>query len=155
MLYHAVKTEAAGTTRTGFKTGLVERLAAGALVLSPLRDHDGLGNELCQQRIAESWLFDVSGMPVRPLSGSPRGESMLGVLPVVVYTSTDPSAEPPADLVDQAIAIIADVITRPSRPERTDSPSVSAFLIVSRAPEQKLLRYIVSRMLGGPRDLCH
>src|SRR6476659_1207671 len=106
MIYEiAERKEASGTNKAGFKTGVAERLAAGALVLCPTSDHDMLAEELHRQLNRESIIFDISGILAEYLEASlaePDHEST-----AVVYITTDATAEPADELMDRAIRSIA------------------------------------------------
>jgi hypothetical protein len=170
------RTETAGTTRTGIKIGIIERLAEGALVLGPVRDHDELANELHQQLhrqlSAESGVYDASEILRRYIGAgvAERETEPELVFPAVVYFSTDATTEPAADVVDQAVTMVAELASFP----HSGAPSgmyshvaaiphdiilsrecgaLSAFIITSMAPEQRWLCSIVSRILSGSSDL--
>src|SRR5258705_11965489 len=97
--------EAAGTNKAGFKTGVSERLATGAMVLCPTSDHDTLAEELHRQRSRGSIIFDVSEILAEYIAAS-VAEPHRGP-PTVLYITTDATVEPADELMDRAIRRIS------------------------------------------------
>jgi hypothetical protein len=166
MTYHvANRTEAAGTIKAGFKSGVAEYLAEGTLVLCPPSDHDTLADELYRQLHNQAIIFDVSEMVAKYIESSLDAPDLNWdvELPAVVYITTDSSIEPAGHLMDQAIRMTAGLASfRPSdspaahpravsmphrSPPRPEAESLSGFVTTSDSPAQFWLYSLLSRIL--------
>ena len=141
MIYEiAERKEASGTNKAGFKTGVAQRLAAGAVVLCPASDHDMLAEELHRQLNRESMIFDISEILAQYLEATlaePHRESM-----AVVYVTTDATAEPADELMDREIRAIDAGDAAPS-----EEGVLCAFVTASGAPTRRWLYPLFGRIL--------